>query len=181
MQPPTWTRALLPHLPVRPKKGHLVITDRYPGFIRHPIVELGYLKSAHGGQSESVAFNLQPRKTGQMLLGSSRQIDVDTKEIEPHMLNRMIARALEYMPALGRVSVIRTWTGFRAATPDSLPLIGPLPDRAVHFLATGHEGLGITTSLGTAELIVAHLTGCAPPISLTPYLPGRFMEGGGHG
>lgn len=172
----TWIRSLFPTAPVRPKKGHLLITDRYPGFITHPIVELGYLKSAHGGQRESVAFNLQPRKTGQLLLGSSRQIDVATREIEPHMLTRMIARGLEYMPSLGRLSAIRTWTGFRAATPDSLPLIGPVLDQPRHFLATGHEGLGITTSLATADLIVAHLTGSTPPISLMPYLPARFAE-----
>jgi glycine/D-amino acid oxidase-like deaminating enzyme len=177
----TWTRSLFPQLPVRPKKGHLVITDRYPGFVTHPLVELGYLKSAHGGQRESVAFNLQPRKTGQLLLGSSRQIDVDSREIEPHMLERMLARALEYVPALGRLSVIRTWTGFRAATPDSLPLIGPLPEHAGHYVATGHEGLGITTSLGTAELIVAHLTGRSAAIAPEPYLPGRCSEGGEHG
>ena len=38
---------LLPGLPIRKRKGHLVITDRYPGFVRHQLVELGYLKSAH--------------------------------------------------------------------------------------------------------------------------------------
>src|SRR5207302_8674469 len=70
-----WARALMPELPVRPRKGHLVITDRYPGFVRHPIVELGYLKSAHGSERESVAFNVQPRKTGQLLHGSSPLFD----------------------------------------------------------------------------------------------------------
>lgn len=171
-----WSRQLFPELPVRPRKGHLVITDRYPGFARHQLVELGYLKSAHGGTADSVAFNLQPRKTGQLLLGSSRQYDVATKDVEAHMLQRMIARALEYVPALGRLSAIRTWTGLRAATPDSLPLIGRMPRHDGHFLATGHEGLGITTSLGTAALIVAHLTNRSPPIPSEPYLPSRFAK-----
>ncbi len=170
---------LFPQLPVRPRKGHLIITDRYPGWLRHQIVELGYLKSAHGSDRESVAFNLQPRKTGQMLLGSSRQFDIHHKEVEPRMLGRMIARGLEYMPGLARLSAIRAWTGFRAATPDSLPLIGPA-DIQGHLLATGHEGLGITTSLATAELIVSHLTGGRSAIAKEPYLPSRF-QGGTHG
>ncbi|HET8850967.1 MAG TPA: FAD-dependent oxidoreductase, partial [Ktedonobacteraceae bacterium] len=38
---------LLPDLPLRPKKGHLAITDRYPGFIHHQLIELGYIKNAH--------------------------------------------------------------------------------------------------------------------------------------
>lgn len=175
-----WSRQLFPDLPVRPRKGHLVITDRYPGFARHQLVELGYLKSAHGGTADSVAFNLQPRKTGQLLLGSSRQYDVATKDVETHMLQRMISRALDYVPALGRLSAIRTWTGLRAATPDSLPLIGPMPSHVGHYLATGHEGLGITTSLGTAELIVAHLTSRSAPIPSEPYLPSRFAKGVPH-
>lgn len=170
-----WAGKLMPGLPIRPRKGHLVITDRYPGFVRHQIVELAYLKSAHGSARDSVAFNLQPRKSGQLLLGSSRQFDSAAKDVEPHMLQRMIARSLEYMPRLGRLSATRAWTGFRAATPDSLPLIGPVANHPGHYLATGHEGLGITTSLGTAELLACHLTGRAPAIPAQPYLPARFQ------
>src|SRR5262249_24755227 len=66
-----WSPALSPGLPVRKRKGHLVITDRYPDFVHHQIVELGYLKSAHGATKDSVAFNIQPRINGQMLVGSS--------------------------------------------------------------------------------------------------------------
>src|SRR5207302_1694722 len=38
---------LTPGIQVKPRKGHLVITDRYPGAVHHQLVELGYLKSAH--------------------------------------------------------------------------------------------------------------------------------------
>ena len=118
----TWASEVMPDLPVRPKKGHLAITDRYPGFLRHQVIELGYLKSAHGGERESVAFNVQPRPTGQILVGSSRQIDTADTNVEPLILGRMVRRALEYMPGLASLSTVRTWTGFRAATSDNLPL-----------------------------------------------------------
>ena len=68
-----WAPRLSPGLPIVPRKGHLVITDRYPGFLRHQVIELGYLKSVHGLTPESVAFNVQPRRTGQLLIGSSRE------------------------------------------------------------------------------------------------------------
>jgi D-hydroxyproline dehydrogenase subunit beta len=67
---------------VKKRKGHLVITDRYPGFLRHQLVELGYLKSAHSVSRDSVAFNVQPRRTGQILIGSSRQYGAEHKEVE---------------------------------------------------------------------------------------------------
>jgi len=164
---------LTPGLEIKKRKGHLAITDRYSGFVRHQLVELGYLKSAHSLSSDSAAFNVQPRRTGQVLIGSSRQYGAEHKEIDHDMLARMLRRAQEYMPGLGQMSIVRTWTGFRAATPDKLPLIGPWPGDASVWLATGHEGLGITTSLGTAHLLADQLTGKQPEIPLEPYLPAR--------
>ena len=167
---------LAPHIPVRKRKGHLVITDRYPGFVRHQLVELGYLKSAHSTSADSVAFNIQPRRTGQILIGSSRQFGVEHTETDQHILAAMLARAAIYMPAIRGLSAIRVWTGFRAATPDKLPLIGPDSHDPTLFLATGHEGLGITTSLATAELTADLLTNRTPAIAATPYLPTRYAQ-----
>jgi glycine/D-amino acid oxidase-like deaminating enzyme len=171
-----WSPALHPGLPVRKRKGHLVITDRYPGFVRHQIVELGYLKSAHGGSKDSVAFNIQPRKNGQMLIGSSRQYDAEDDAVDQPILDRMLRRALEYVPALGNLASIRVWTGHRAATPDKLPLIGRSLESDRLWLATGHEGLGITTSLGTARLLADLLLGRDSAIPAAPYSPARFSN-----
>lgn len=165
---------LTPGLHIRPRKGHLVITDRSPDFCRHQLVELGYLKNAHSHDQDSVAFNVQPRETGQLLIGSSRQYDQEHGEIDDAMLARMLSRAVEHMPAIASLSAIRVWTGFRAATPDSLPIIGPAMRQPGVLVACGHEGLGITTSLGTAELLAAQVLGNTPPIPIGPYLPSRF-------
>jgi glycine/D-amino acid oxidase-like deaminating enzyme len=179
---------LTPGLEIKKRKGHLVITDRYPGFVRHQLVELGYLKSAHSVSGDSVAFNVQPRRTGQVLIGSSRQYGAEHKEVDHSMLVRMLQRAQEYMPGLAQLSTVRTWTGFRAATADQLPLIGPWArnttgetaggttgDKSI-FLATGHEGLGITTSLGTARILADQITGTNPAIPVEPYLPSRTAK-----
>ena len=171
-----WSPALTPGLEVKKRKGHLVITDRYPGWVRHQLVELGYLKSAHSTTSDSVAFNVQPRKTGQLLIGSSRQYGAEHKEVDPPMVTRMLQRAFEYMPGLAEMAAIRTWTGFRAATPDKLPLIGPSVVDSRIWLATGHEGLGITTSLATGKLLADQLTGRAPAIPADAYLPSRVQD-----
>lgn len=165
-----------PDLPVKKRKGHLAITDRYPDFVRHQLVELGYLKSAHSITTDSVAFNVQPRQTGQILIGSSRQYGNDDPAVNQDMLSAMLQRASLYLPGVASLSVIRVWTGFRAATPDKLPLIGPVPGDETLWLATGHEGLGITTALATAELLAAAFTGSVPAIRPEPYLPGRFEQ-----
>lgn len=171
-----WSGELSPGLPVRKRKGHLVVTDRYPRFARHQIVELGYLKSAHSVSKDSVAFNVQPRKTGQMLIGSSRQFDSEQTDVEFPMLTRMLRRACEYMPAIRDLSSLRCWTGFRPATPDKLPLIGPHPTQDRIWFATGHEGLGITTALGTAKLVADMVMKRPTDIPAAPYSPARFVE-----
>jgi glycine/D-amino acid oxidase-like deaminating enzyme len=167
---------LTPGLSIRKRKGHLVITDRYPGFCRHQLIELGYLKSAHSVSADSVAFNLQPRRTGQMLLGSSRQFTDESSAVDGRIVQAMIERAERYAPNIGALSALRVWTGFRAATPDKLPLIGPSLADASVWLATGHEGLGITTSLATARLLADQILGRPSPIAIEPYLPARFQN-----
>jgi glycine/D-amino acid oxidase-like deaminating enzyme len=171
-----WSPELTPGLPVRKRKGHLVITERHPGFVKHQIIELGYLKSAHSISKDSVAFNIQPRQTGQMLIGSSRQYDAEGPEVDYELLARMLARATEYLPSLGNLSATRVWTGHRAATPDKLPLIGPSLANDRIWLASGHEGLGITTSLGTGRLIADLLLGRKTEIPAEPYAPSRFAN-----
>jgi glycine/D-amino acid oxidase-like deaminating enzyme len=167
---------LTPGLPIEPRKGHLVITDRYPGFCRRQLVELGYLKSAHTSGKESVAFNVQPRATGQLLIGSSREFVGLDESINRPLRERMLRRALEYMPGLARLSALRTWTGFRPATPDNLPLIGAWEPAPGLYIAAGHEGLGITTATGTAELLADLILGTTPRLDPTPFSPQRRTE-----
>ncbi|HEX7117780.1 MAG TPA: FAD-dependent oxidoreductase [Longimicrobiales bacterium] len=166
---------LVPGLPIVPRKGHLAITDRAPGFCRHQLVELGYLKSAHTMTTESVAFNVQPRATGQLLIGSSRELVGWDGALNRSILRRMLARAVEFMPALAGLSVIRVWTGFRPATPDKLPVIGRWPEVDRLWIAAGHEGLGITTSLGTARLLCDQILGRTPEIDAAPFIPDRLF------
>lgn len=167
--------SLVPWVRLKKRKGHLVITDRYPGFVRHQLVELGYLKSAHSTTSDSVAFNIQPRMTGQLLIGSSRQYGQDDAVADASVVAAMLRRAYEYMPQLASLSASRVWAGFRAATSDKLPLIGPTHDPTLYLLA-GFEGLGITVAPAAARLLADHLLARKAAIDPTPYLPQRIAH-----
>ncbi|CAI0786146.1 NAD(P)/FAD-dependent oxidoreductase [Serratia liquefaciens] len=161
---------------LRAKKGQLAITDRYPHRIHHQLVELGYGASAHASDGTSVAFNVQARPTGQLLIGSSRQFDAPGSDIDLPLLAAMLARANAFLPTLAQMNVIRCWTGQRAASADGLPLLGPHPQHRGLWLALGHEGLGVTTALGSAELISAQIHHHRPAIDDTPYLAARMFS-----
>lgn len=161
--------ALVPALPLEPRRGHLVITDRYPGFLRHQVIEVGY--HAHALARESVAFNVQPRRTGQILIGSSRELVGWDGRVSAPLRARMLRRAAEYVPDLPALRALRTWVGFRPATPDGLPLIGEWEPGLL--VATGHEGLGVTTSLGTARIVTDLALERPPAIDPRPFDPRR--------
>lgn len=166
---------LCPELPLVAKKGHLAITDRYDHSIRHTLVELGYITSAHNASGASVACNIQPRPTGQLFIGATRQFDSTAPETEAWMLGRLLRRVRHFVPALGEFNLIRSWTGFRAASPDGQPLIGPHPWREHLWLALGHEGLGVTTAPATAELLAGAILDQPVPLPLQPFAPERLL------
>ena len=141
------------------------------------LVELGYLKSAHSTTADSVAFNAQPRRTGQVLLGSSRQFGVGDGAIESHMLARMLRRAQEYMPEIGELTAIRTWTGFRAATPDKLPLIGPCRRIRGCIWPRATKGWASRRRWPPGQLVADQIVGRTPAIPVGALSAGRGEAG----
>jgi glycine/D-amino acid oxidase-like deaminating enzyme len=85
----------------------------------------------------------------------------------------MLRRATLYLPGLSRLRALRTWVGFRPATPDHLPLVGRWEPGL--WVAAGHEGLGVTTAPATARLLTDLVLGRPPAIDPAPYDPRRPM------
>lgn len=165
---------LLPEVPVFPRKGHLAITDRYPGRLRHQVVSMNYGQAAGGPDALAVAANIQPRATGQWLVGSCRQDGQTDAAIDPAVLAKVLRSAIALLPCLGGMNIVRAWTGMRPATPDGRPLIGRHPGRAGVWLAGGHEGLGVTTAFGTARILADQIMGRGSAIDTSHYQPARF-------
>ena len=169
-------RALLPEVPVFGRKGHLAISDRYPGLLTHQVVSMNYGQSATGDNALAVAANVQPRATGQWLIGSCRQDRQADTTVDPAVLAKVLAAAIGLFPCLAQMHIVRAWCGMRPATPDGRPLIGQHPGRANTWLACGHEGLGVTTAFGTAQLLADQFAGRASAIDASPFAPSRFTS-----
>ncbi|MGZ8321255.1 MAG: NAD(P)/FAD-dependent oxidoreductase [Telluria sp.] len=166
--------ALLPEVPVCGRKGHLAITDRYPGRLSHQVVSMSYGQTEAGSGSLAVAANVQPRATGQWLVGSCRQDGQAGLELDPVALSAVLRTGIALLPCLAGMNIIRAWAGMRPASPDGRPIIGAHPGRTGVWLAAGHEGLGVTTSFATARMLADMVMGRACEISAAPYAPARF-------
>ena len=165
---------LLPEVPVFGRKGHLAITDRYPGALAHQVVSMHYGQGAGGAGALAVAANVQPRPGGQWLVGSCRQDGLHDAGVDPAVLAHVLRAAIALLPSLGGMNIIRAWTGMRPATPDGRPLIGAHPARSGVWLAGGHEGLGVTTAFGSARLLADLMLGRDGELDPAPYAPSRF-------
>ena len=156
-----------------PRQGHLAITSRGSPLVNHQVIELAYHDRAHDDVGESVAFNVMPRPTGQVLIGSTRSCGVGDGVIDESILDRMLSRARRFLPALGTLPILRCWTGVRPATSDGRPLIGAHPYLDGVWLCAGFEGLGITLAPAAARLIADGILDREPPLDPSPWWPGR--------
>jgi glycine/D-amino acid oxidase-like deaminating enzyme len=165
-------------IPVVPRRGHVLVTEPEPLFVRHKVYEAGYVSTVHDdGTGLVCSAVVEATRSGTMLLGSSREFVGFSREIDPAIMRTIAARAVALFPDLVRARLIRAYVGFRPTTPDRLPIIGA--DRSVGgiYHATGHEGAGIGLALVTAEIVEDLVLGGRPSVDLAPFAPERFASG----
>lgn len=185
-----WTPAVaqrlgLPALPIHPRRGDLAITAHHTTPVRTQLLEVSYLRFAHGKatidptrtdiDTGGHAVNLQPQSNGSCLIGSTRQFAGMQRQVNRELLHRSLLRARRYAPGLATAPVVRTWAGLRPYSIDKHPLIGEWPELRGCWIAAGHEGLGISLAQITGLLIAQQIAGVATAVDAAPYRPGRFV------
>ena len=175
----TWSRAFTPWLgfpvPVRPMKGERLLLN-YPG---EPLRVL--ISSPKRGHMIS-------RMDGLTSVGSTGGRDYDQKELfwgeefdrQPTEAARLelLQRAIDVFPDLERAELVQQLAGSRPLSPDSKPIIGPVPGREGVLLATGHTTKGIHLGPITGRIIADYVCrGSTDVVSdMSEFLPDRFAD-----
>jgi glycine/D-amino acid oxidase-like deaminating enzyme len=174
-----------PALPVHPRAGNLAITGHHATPIRTQLLEIAYIRFAHGAakvdptrgdDAGGHAVNMQPQTNGGCLIGSTRQFRGMDRTLNMQLLQRSLRRAARYAPGLAAAPIVRTWVGLRPYSLDGHPLIGPWPPLRGMWVATGHEGLGISLAPITGRLLAEQLAGLPTTVDATRYAPARFCR-----
>jgi glycine/D-amino acid oxidase-like deaminating enzyme len=154
-------------LPVRPRRGTVLVTSRMPVRIRHKVYDADYVGAVGSGSADlQVSSVVESTAGGTVLIGSSRERRGFDERIEARVLAALAAKALLLFPFLADAQAMRAYGGFRPFVPDHLPVIGADPRLPGLWHATGHEGAGIGLSLATAELLCDQLLdGSADPLA----------------
>jgi D-hydroxyproline dehydrogenase subunit beta len=161
-------------LPVRPRRGELLVTTRMRHRIFHKVYDADYV-GAVGSDDGALQTSSVVESTGSgtVLIGSSRQLVGFDARLRVDVLSEIAAKAIRLFPFLADASVMRSYGGFRPFMPDHLPVISEDPRMPGLWYATGHEGAGIGLSLATAELILDLMLGRPTRIDAAPYSAAR--------
>ena len=161
-------------IPVRPRRGVVLVTSRMPHRIFHKVYDGDYVGAVGSDAADlQTSSVIESTAGGTVLIGSSRQqIGFDSR-LDVRVLRQLAAKAIGLFPFLGAMSVMRSYGGFRPFVPDHLPAIGADVRLDGLWHATGHEGAGIGLSLASAELLADLMTGTVPAIDAAPFSPSR--------
>jgi sarcosine oxidase subunit beta len=183
-----WTPALATTVdvtvPIKPRKGHILVAEQSPRPARRKVQEFGYLLAKFGStdgrrvEAEmdryGIAMVFEPTEHGNFLIGSSREFVGFNRRCNHHVLELMARRALRFFPTIRNIHIIRSYAGLRPHTPDHLPIVSAVPAVPGLYIAAGHEGDGIGLAPITGKLISEMIVGEPTSIATEPLKLHRF-------
>lgn len=129
-------RRLAPQLglsaPLRPQRGHVMVTARLPRLMPLPTV------------------SLRQTEEGSVLIGESKEERPQDDGVRPDILAAQARRAIRLFPLLSGAPVVRSWAGLRVLTPDGLPLYDQSARHPGAFVVSCHSGVTLAAIHATS-------------------------------
>jgi sarcosine oxidase subunit beta len=155
-------------VPVTPLAPNMLVTEPIPYFIEP---NMGVV----GGD-----IYLRQIRRGNVIFGGGRGASDPTipwSRPLPEPTLAVMARAIELVPRLSGVHVIRCWTGIDGEMPDGLPVIGPSRTTPGLIHAFGFSGHGFMLGPGIGAILAELVLDGRTDVPLTPFRIDRFALG----
>lgn len=91
----------------------------------------------------------------------------------PARIETVRRAAIAMFPDLGR-HAFSSWMGVRPSFPDSLPMLGEMPDHPGLICAFGHSHYGLMMAPKTGRVVADVVSGARHNVDLSAYAAGRF-------
>lgn len=157
-----WLQTLLQRdfgitIPIECRVNQVSVTERLPPIMR-TIVGVA-----------SGLLTLKQSSNGTVLIGGGWQGQGDPErdgtEVIPENLVGNLRLAHYTIPALEKVRIVRIWLGLEGASPDWMPLVGPIPGAADAYVIGCVRG-GYTIGPCVGALLAQHILGEEPAMPL---------------
>ncbi len=163
-----------------------IVIGRHPVFVVERDAAFGH---AHAVYLDLAGGSYVRPETGALTLTGSLTDDETRHPMDPDLLgaeagfdeaSAALARTARALPRLADSRFVRGYAGAFDITPDWMPILDESPVRGF-FVAAGLSGHGFKLAPAVGEMMAALITGCPPPVSLTPFRLDRFESRHGAG
>jgi octopine oxidase subunit B len=122
------------HIPVRPQKGEILVTERTSPCLRLP------------------SDQIQQTAEGSFMLGASQEDTGFDVQTNTQVIQNISNRARRVFPVLGKLRIIRSWAALRVLTPDKMPIYEASESSPKAFAIALHSGVTLA-SMHATELV----------------------------
>lgn len=159
-------------VPVVPRGPNMSVTEPVPYAIAPAV---GVMTPV---EEETVYFRQVAR--GNIVLGGSTRgpayPDIYRSFVLPQNTLKQLRQIRRLAPALGRLNIIRVWTGIEGYLPDSLPVMGPSAKVSGLYYAFGFSGSGFQIGPGVGETMAELIDSGQTAITIDGYSIARFAD-----
>ena len=153
-------------LRITPKKGQMLSVSLPPSLPLHFVVRTSDIY-------------IVPRTTSpgavRAIIGATVEDAGFDKTVHSADITHLRSLAVSLIALLADAPELEAWAGLRPATPDGLPLLGAIPTRSHHHIATGHYRNGILLAPATALVMAQTILAEPTSLDLSSFSPTRFL------
>jgi sarcosine oxidase subunit beta len=166
-----WAHLLTKGLETIPVRELAMVTERLPDLPPQPFEMLCLGDFAYGA-TQTASGNYSLGGPGPPRFPEYNYYD---ERIYADEVFRVMSYIAVIFPALADVSIIRSWVGTMAFTPDGMPSIGPMPGSPGLFIAAGFPD-GMAWAAISGKLLAEYICDGRCSLAIESLDPGRFLS-----
>lgn len=153
-------------IPIKPRRGQIIVTEAMPPYIFGELWSARYIVAKHTpdlirqedpqAAELGVGLSLGQTREGTLLLGGTRELVGYDSGTTPEAVATILRHAVNVVPGLKDIHIIRVFAGLRPYTPDGMPILGPT-GLTGFLMAAGHEGDGIALAPLTGKMMADYV------------------------
>jgi sarcosine oxidase subunit beta len=156
-------------IPIEPRKGVLLVTEKTETIAHTEVLEFGYWLAKFFAdfkrpvselvEKHNVCLNIETTMSGSTIVGGCRLFRGYDIKSEYEIMQAIAERAIRFFPILKDINCIRSFGGIRPFSLDHLPIVSAVNEIPGFYIAAGHEGDGIALAPITGQLMAQIICG----------------------
>lgn len=174
-------------IPIEPRKGICMISERGVPLVNQKVQEFGYMMSKFDDikftrpvservERLNVAMVIEPTPAENFILGGNRNFTGYDIRTDLEVMEAVAERGCRFFPKMKEINCIRTYCGVRPFVTDHLPIVSEVEEVPGFYIAAGHEGDGISLSAITGKMVAQLIKGEPTDFNIDALKFSRFKK-----